>query len=66
MNRHIKCSICEKTVDKNAAGLNKKLLGRNSKNLLCMDCLATHIDISADELYEKIEEFKDQGCTLFS
>jgi biotin operon repressor len=52
-------------LDKDAIGLNKKLLSKKSKKFFCMDCLAAHIDISLEDLYEKINEFKDQGCTLF-
>jgi hypothetical protein len=52
-------------VDKDAVGLNKKLLGRGIARFLCMTCLAEHLDISVDNLYDKIEDFKNQGCKLF-
>jgi len=33
---------------------------------MCVICLADYLDCSADDLLVKIEEFKEQNCTLFS
>ena len=60
-----KCYLCESRLNKDAIGLNKKLLDKNSSRFLCIDCIAAHLDVSVDDLKEKINEFKDQGCTLF-
>jgi hypothetical protein len=65
MNKSVKCCICEAEIDKDAIGLNKKLLGRGNKKLFCMNCLAVHVDASVEDLYTKINEFRDQGCALF-
>ena len=65
MNKPLRCCLCENKLDKDAIGLNKKLLGRKLNKFFCIDCLAAHIDISVEDLYEKIRDFKDQGCTLF-
>ena len=62
-NRCIACGI--ECVDKNAVGLNKKLLGADIKNYYCLDCLADFLGAAVEELLDKIEEFKDEGCTLF-
>ena len=60
------CSECgEKTLSKNEIGLCKKLLGEQSKRLLCIDCLAQFLDVTVELLQEKIEEFQEEGCTLF-
>lgn len=64
MGKVTKCSVCERILDKNAVGLNRKLLDKNLSRF-CIDCLAAHIDVSVEHLYAKISEFKDQGCTLF-
>lgn len=61
-----KCNVCEAALEKNTIGLNKKLLGRNIERFLCMDCLASYLEVKKEDLLEKIEEFKTQGCTLFS
>ena len=47
-------------------GINKKLLGTDIQNYYCMNCLAEYLECSVEELLDKIEEFKEQGCTLFS
>lgn len=62
----IDCVICGKEkLDKNTIGINKKLLGSNVVNYYCMDCLADYLGCTIDELLDKIEEFKEEGCKLF-
>ena len=62
----IDCIICGKNnLNKNTIGINKKLLGEDMENFYCMDCLADYLGCTVDELLEKIEEFKEAGCTLF-
>lgn len=62
----IKCVICGKDIlEKNTLGINKKLLGKNIINFYCMNCFADYLEVTVDELNEKIEEFKDEGCKLF-
>ena len=62
----IECVICgKKHLDKDTIGINKKLLGTRIDNFYCMDCLADHLECTVDELLDKIEEFKEEGCTLF-
>lgn len=60
-----KCYLCEARLDRDAVGLNKKLLDKNLSRFLCMDCLAVHLDVAVEDLREKISEFKEQGCKLF-
>lgn len=62
----INCISCnENDLDKIVIGINKKLLGKDVVNFYCMECLAGYLDTTVDELLEKIEEFKEEGCTLF-
>lgn len=65
MEKVKKCYLCESKLDKDAIGLNKKLLNKNLSRFLCIECLAAHLDVSVEDLNAKIGEFKDQGCTLF-
>lgn len=51
--------------DKDTIGINKKLLGEDIKNFYCMDCLANYLECTVEELMDKIEEFKEEGCKLF-
>lgn len=62
----MKCISCGKdNLSKDVIGLNKKLLGLNIKTFYCLDCLANYLNVTVEELLEKIEEFKEEGCTLF-
>ena len=62
----VECIMCGKpNLDKNTVGINKKLLGENISNFYCMDCLAEYLGCTVDELLDKIEEFKAEGCKLF-
>jgi len=60
------CVICDKqNLDKDTIGINKKILGTKIKNFYCIDCLANYLECTVDELLDKIEEFKSEGCKLF-
>lgn len=62
----INCIACFKeNLSKDTIGINKKLLGRSIDSYYCMDCLADFLDTTIEELEDKIEEFKDEGCDLF-
>ena len=59
------CSSCfKKPLTKDEIGINKKLLGKDIKTFFCMDCLAAYLEASKEDILAKIEEFKEQGCTL--
>lgn len=62
------CRYCEKKLDRNAIGLNKKLFEADAKRNLymCFPCMAEYLECSEDDLREKVEEFKREGCKLFS
>lgn len=60
------CYVCGKEdINKNEIGLSKKLLDKNTKYFYCLDCLAQYLEVGIEFLLEKVEEFKEQGCTLF-
>jgi len=60
------CYVCGKTpIEKNEVGLNKKLLGKEIQKFYCYECLAEYLEVDTEYLFAKIEEFKEQGCTLF-
>lgn len=64
--RKINCVICGKVnISKDTIGINKKLLGKNIEKFYCMDCLADYLGVTVDDLHAKINDFKEQGCTLF-
>ncbi len=61
------CIVCGKLhLDKDTIGINKKLLGESLSNYYCIDCLAEYLECSVEDLLDKIEEFKADGCKLFN
>ncbi len=64
--RRVSCPACGKAgLSKEEVGINKKLLGERTEIFYCLDCLAGYLDASVQDLRDKIEEFKEQGCKLF-
>lgn len=64
---NFECIVCGKLhLDKDTIGINKKLLGENLSNYYCIDCLAEYLECSVEDLLDKIEEFKADGCKLFN
>lgn len=59
------CKICSKKLNKDWIALHKKLLDTDAKEFLCIYCLAETFSCDVSDLEIKIEEFKDNGCTLF-
>lgn len=66
MSKRTDCFICgERKLVRNIIGLNKKLIGKDVAKFHCLQCLADYLDVSAYDLKERIQEFKDAGCDLF-
>jgi hypothetical protein len=64
--KKIQCKSCYKLpLSKDEIGISKKILGRDTRDILCLDCLSSYLDCTVEELLEKIEEFKEEGCTFF-
>lgn len=64
--KNIACVSCGKeALAKNEIGINKKLLGEQTTTYYCMDCLADYLEVSVQDILDKVEEFKEQGCKLF-
>ena len=62
----VDCIACGKAItEKDTIGINKKMLGENIRDYYCLDCLADYLECTTDELLEKIDEVKEEGCTLF-
>lgn len=62
----MRCISCGKNnLSKNEIGINKKLLGDDIELFYCLDCLAEYLDVTSQDILDKIEEFKEEGCKLF-
>jgi len=59
------CIDCGINLSKDEVALSQKMLGRDMVEFYCIDCLAEYLECNRDDLEVKIQEFKEQGCTLF-
>lgn len=60
------CYVCGKqNLIKDEIGITKKLLGKNEQRMFCLSCLAEQLEVTEEELVDKINEFKEEGCKLF-
>jgi biotin operon repressor len=59
------CVECDKPLTKDEVALSQKMLGRDISDFYCIECLAEYLECDRDDLEVKIQEFKEQGCTLF-
>lgn len=50
---------------KDEVALCKKLIGLDTEDYFCIGCLAEYLECTKNDLEIKIQEFKEQGCTLF-
>jgi hypothetical protein len=68
MQDELQCKICERFLTTDEQGLNKKIFDNDVKRGLwrCLTCMAQYLECEEDELNDKIEEFKAEGCKLFS
>lgn len=62
----INCAVCSKSpLTRDEIGLTKKLINQKATSFYCLPCLANYLEVTVDELLDKIEEFKEEGCILF-
>ncbi len=61
----IACCECGRSLVKDEIALCKKLLGTDTEEYYCIDCLSEYLECTRPDLEIKIQEFKEQGCTLF-
>ena len=64
--KNITCAACGKEhLTHNEIGINKKLLGESIECFYCLNCLADYLEVTTQDILDKIEEFKEEGCKLF-
>ena len=61
-----KCYVCGRhPLTKDEIGITKKLIDKKTTRFYCLSCLAEYLEVTEEELIAKIEDFKNEGCTLF-
>lgn len=65
-NKAVDCAFCGKEdLSRDEIALNRKTIHRQIERMMCLTCMAACFETTEDELMEKIEEFRRQGCALF-
>ena len=59
------CLQCASPLTRDEIALTKKLINRGAVEFLCFGCMAEHFSVTVDLLKEKVEQFREMGCTLF-
>lgn len=63
----MRCQWCDQEIkDKDVIGLNRKLIAVDTTAFYCLECMADYFGCDTDALRDKIQSFKEEGCTLFS
>lgn len=64
--KQYECTSCRKIpLTKDEVGASKKLLGMDTYELYCIDCLAAYLEVTPEDIEDKIQMFKEDGCELF-
>ena len=60
------CMQCGRELTGDEIGLHKKMINRGATEFLCITCLAEVYHCKESLLEKKIEQFRAQGCMLFT
>jgi hypothetical protein len=56
---------CGSSLQLDVLSLNRKLFGSDSKNLYCLFCMADLFECAVEDVVNKLDTFKREGCRLF-
>ena len=59
------CKQCGRPLTHDEVGIYKRLVNRGAEEFLCLTCFAAKYKVTEAQLREKIQLFKNMGCTLF-
>lgn len=59
------CFECNKKLEGDEIAIYRRLVNRGATKYLCIDCLSNHFRCTRTLILERIEHFKEIGCTLF-
>lgn len=61
------CVACnKKPLSKDEVAICKKLLRIDTEVFYCISCLSEYLETDEQDIFDKIEEFKEEGCKMFS
>ncbi len=60
------CKNCNKSLTSDEKSLYMKIVNRQATQFLCKTCLANYFSVEESVLDQKIKQFKENGCLLFT
>ena len=62
------CAVCGRELTPDEIGASRKLINRGlpEEECLCLPCLASRFRVDESVLRKKIDQWREQGCVLFS
>ena len=63
-NQNSSCH-CGSPLQLDVLSLNRKLLGEHSQKQYCLACMADLFECAAEDVVNKLDAFKQEGCRLF-
>ena len=60
------CMECGRELTQDEVGLHKKMINRGATQFMCITCLANFYHCEEELLLRKIEQFREDGCMLFT
>lgn len=61
-----KCFKCGRSLVSDEIAVYRKMVDRGASRYLCKTCLAAWFDVPEEKIDKKIEQFRRQGCLLFT
>ena len=61
-----RCVDCASPLRRNEIAITKRLVSRGATQYYCVGCLARRIGVPVAAIEQKIQEYREMGCSLFS
>lgn len=59
------CVTCGQALHRDAVGACLKFLGRDTPAYYCLSCLARELGTTEEKLKERIDYYRQMGCSYF-
>lgn len=60
------CFQCGRPLSSDEIAVYRRLVNRAAEQCLCISCFAKEFSVTEELIRQKIRQFKEMGCTLFS
>ena len=64
-NKNEYCKKCGRALSSDEIAITKKLINRGTTTYYCIHCLSEAFEVKQEDIQEKIQYYKEIGCTLF-